>query len=71
MNNATILNMARQAAMTKRQAIRACQQIAQELEYRMERAKANPYVRSWAMDSGTPHELAQEAFAYSIVHAGK
>lgn len=71
MNNATIMNMVRQANMTKRQSIRACQQIAWELEYRMHRAKRNPFVRSWTADSGTPHELAHEAFCHSIVHTGR
>lgn len=71
MNNTSIMNMVRQADMTKRQAIRSCQNIARELEDRMAKARANPYVRSWSPEFGTPHELSQMAFAHSIVHAGK
>lgn len=71
MNNATIMHNVRQMALPEYRAVRVCQKIARELEDRMTRAKANPFVRTWSPEFGTPHELAYEAFCHSIVHAGK
>ena len=63
--------------LTKRQAIKACRVLADELIYRMEREVRFPLAKStvisanvlrkrYAMDHGTRHQLAAEAFGYSI-----
>lgn len=71
MNNTAIVASVREAGFNVQQSIVACQNIARELEDRMAKARANPYVRSWSPEFGTPHELSQMAFAHSIVHAGR